>query len=62
MIPLDDYLAKYIHEWPDEILPSTGYDSEEGVYIYVSDDNNRNNKLEPLALLLKLRPSFLQRA
>ena len=47
MVPLDNYLAEYIQEWLDETLPSTGHNSEEGVYIYVSDDDDRNNELDP---------------
>ena len=45
MVLLNDYLIKYIQEWLNKILPSIGYNSKEGVYIYVLDDNNRNNEL-----------------
>ena len=48
MILLNDYLTEYIHEWLNETLPSIGYNSKEGVYIYVLNNNNRNNELEPL--------------
>ena len=47
MVLLDNYLVKYIQEWPDETLPSMGHNSKEGVYIYMLDDNDRNNKLDP---------------
>ena len=47
MVLLNNYLAEYLQKWLNEILPLTGYDSEEGVYIYVLNDNNRNNKLDP---------------
>ena len=46
MILLNNYLTEYIQEWLNEILPLTDYNSKEGVYIYVLNDDNKNNKLD----------------